>query len=146
MYKMKPVLIRVGLWLVSFLIADLCFSFFLGFFSLEVFAIYFVFTLFFAWPAWCLFLPVVVSCKNAEGRRIWALLCGGVLAGPLSLFLWDAVTRLRGKKALILGTDPLHSLGGFGIAFAMIVGSLTTCAYVYGLKRLHNRADRAVAN
>lgn len=141
----KPALIRICLWLISFLLADACFSLFFGFFWLEVVWVYFLLTLLIAWPAWCLYLPVVITFKDAEGRRLWVILATGILVGPLSLVLWDAVARLhRNLKAPIVGLpDPLLALGEFGIVFAFVVGFLATCAYIYGLKVLHHRAHHA---
>jgi hypothetical protein len=144
--KVKYTLIRICLWLVSLLIADAGFSLFFGFFSFEVFAAYFVVTLLIAWPAWCLYLPFVIAFKDAEGRRIWILASVGVLIGPLSLLLWDAIDRLQGVKARMLGMDPLHSMGGVSIVLALAAGSLTTCAYVYGLKIQHNHAGLAICD
>lgn len=143
--KVKHALIRICLWLVSFLLADLCFSLFFGFFSLDAVPPYFLLTLLIAWPAWCLYLPVVIGFKDAEAWRLWTILSAGVLAGPLSLVLWDAAARLHGDVNVpILGLrDPLDVLRGFGIIVAVVVGSLTTFAYVFGLKILYDRTQRA---
>lgn len=143
--KVKHALIRICLWLVSFLLADVCFSLFFGFFYIEVVWAYFFITLLIAWPAWCLFLPVVIAFKDAEKWRLWAILTTGILVGPLSLVLWDEVARLhRDLNAPVLGLrDPLNALGEIGLVFAFVVGSLATCAYVYGLKILYDRMHRA---
>ena len=144
MCKIKPTLVRVALWFVSFLLADLCFSLFFGFYSLNisVSAACFIFTAIFALPAWCLFLPIVIAFKDAEERRIWGILSGGTLIGPLSLLLWDAAEWLHNVNSQ--GTW-LWDSGVLPVSFlvcAVIVGFLTTCAYVYGLKILHGRRKR----
>lgn len=138
-------LIRVGLWLISFLVADVCFSLFFGFFSFDAVPPYFLLILLIAWPAWCLYLPVVIGFKDAEAWRLWTILSGGVLVGPLSLVLWDAAARLHGDVNVpILGLrDPLNVLHGFGMIVAVVVGSLTTCAYICGLKILYVRVYHA---
>lgn len=146
MYKIKPALMRVGLWLVSFLLADFCFSLFFGFYSvhISVAAAFFIYTLMYASPAWCLYLPVVIAFKDAEGRRIWTILSVGILVGPLSLVLWSVADRLHSVNAWRTGLwDSIEAFPAIFLVFAAIVGSLTTCAYVYGLKILHRRRMRA---
>lgn len=146
MYKIKQPLIRVGLWFVSFLVANFCFSLFWGLYSLtiSVAAAFFVFTLIFASPAWCLCLPVVIAFKDAEGRRIWAILSAGVLVGPLSLLILGAADRLHSVTSPGTGLwDLVEAIPAIFLVFAVIVGSLTTCAYVYGLKMVHWRGMRA---
>ena len=101
-------------------------------------------TVIFALPVWCLYLPVVIAVKDAEGQRIWAILFSGTLIGPLAMFLWSLILLLRGfnQKAVWLSDPLLGSLGG-GIAsmiFALIVGFLTTSFYVVGLKILYRRS------
>lgn len=127
------------MWFVSFLLADICFSLFFGFYSLKisVFVTCFIFTPVFALPAWCLYLPVVTALKDAEGRRVWIILSGGTLIGPLSLLLWGTGVWLHSVNSQGLwdsGVLPVSFL-----VYAAIVGLLTTCAYVYGLKILHGR-------
>lgn len=142
MDKIRDVSIRVGLWLVSLLIADFCFSLFFGFYSrtISVAAPVFVFTPVFASPAWCLYLLVVIAFKDAEGRRIWTILSIGILAGPLTLLLWGAVDEVLGANTLRTGLwNYFQALPVSFLVFAAIVGSLTTCAYVFGLKILHRR-------
>jgi hypothetical protein len=131
----KQPLIRIGLWLISFLIADVCFSLLFGRNSAQTIPIFFLGTLMFGWPAWCLYLPVVVAFKDAEGRRMWIILSGGILVGPLSLLLWDAA---HGGLRDMADTLPVSFM-----VFAVIVGSLTTCAYVCALRLLHGYAGRA---
>lgn len=147
MDRRRNVLIRVGLWFVSFLIADFCFSFFFGVYSrqVSVAAAFFIYTLIYAAPAWCLYLPVVIAFKDAEGRRIWTILSIGILIGPLSLLFWGVVDRLNSVNAP--GSElweSIEAVPGIFWVFAVVVGSLTTCAYVCSLKILHGRRMRAV--
>lgn len=139
MDQIRDASMRIGLWLVSLLIADFCFSLFFGFYS-QTSAPVFIFTLVFASPAWCLYLPVVIAFKNAEGRRIWTILSIGILAGPLTLLLWGAVDEVPRANTLRTGLwNFFEALPVSFLVFALIVGSLTTCAYVFGLKILHRR-------
>lgn len=147
--KLKGAFIRVGLWLVSLLLADaffnLCDAFSILFRGPGIVPnLLFVMTIIYAFPAWLLFLPIVIALKDAEGRRIWSILVAGFLIGPLSLLLLYMAIRL-----VYGGPQPAGShnppTGGEMLLFAVIVGSLTTSFYVIGLKILHKCAGCAAS-
>ena len=140
---------RIGLSFGSMLGSATLFSLFL---SLLFFRIEWVFnvmrvTLMFAVPVWLLYLPFVVAFKNAEGRRLWAILVSGFLIGPASLGSWGLVLlRNGGDPNVVWFGDPLLcGMGGIGagMVFALIVGCLATSAYVLALTRFHRLSSTA---
>jgi hypothetical protein len=141
-------LMRVGLWLSSLLLAVAVFSLIfcllqsVRFSSGSVFLIFRV-TLLFAFPIWCVSVPLVTALKDAEERRIWTILLRGSLIGPAAVALWCLILQLRGAAADMLWQgDPLIGIGGsVGIVLASIVGFLATSFYVIALKVLHRRSS-----
>jgi hypothetical protein len=93
-------------------------------------------TMTFAFPVGCLYLPVLIALRNTEEQRMPIILLGGILIGPASMALWGLVLEWRGGDThRIWHGDPLIGMGGFvAILFALIVGSLTTLFYYWGLK------------
>ncbi len=105
-------------------------------------------TIWWALPAWCLFLPVAIAFKDAEERRVWVIFSIGILVGPVSLVLWQMVAQRAcgnsyGNSYM---TCLFHSLTDppvmLFLVLALIVGSLTTCLYVLALKILHKCVRR----
>ena len=132
---------RIALWFSSLLAAVLLFSLL---FSLifggagSIFPIFRI-TMTFALPVGCLYLPVLIGLGNSEEQRI-PILLGGILIGPVSMALWGLVLQWRGGDThTIWHGDPLTGVGGFAVMlFALIVGSLTTFFYIFGLKVTHH--------
>jgi hypothetical protein len=92
-------------------------------------------TLMYALPAACLYLPIVIRLKDAEGRRIWIILIAGTLTGPAVMAIWCLFFQY-----------PLIAPGGLTILlFAAIVGSLTALFYAIALRIAyrHIRKTRA---
>ena len=142
---------RIGLWFGSLLVAVTLFSLFFclffgssGFLRIGPAFLVFRVAMTFAFPVWCLYLPIVIALKDPEGRRIWTILVIGILIGPASLALWGLILLLRGGDPhMIWNGDPLlGTLGGIaaGMVFALIVGFLTTSSYVIALKVLYRRS------
>jgi hypothetical protein len=135
-------LARVGVWAASLLVSVALFSAGLWLLpSIRALWLVFLVTLVAALPAWCLFLPLVVFLRDAEGRRMGILLVAGVLIGPLTVACLSGVQLLRGGDfhAVWYG-DPLLGVGAAsGMVFAAIVGTLTTITYVIALKVLSAR-------
>jgi NADH:ubiquinone oxidoreductase subunit 6 (subunit J) len=102
----------------------------------QFFGLVFRFTLIFALPVACLFLPMALACKDAKHRRFWILLISGAFVGPVTLALWFLVLVLFGQNAHELWYgDPLAGIGGFDcIVFAFVVGTLATVAYILFLR------------
>ncbi len=128
---------RVGLWFGSLLLAVALFSLLFilhgsrpGYFQVEGVFWVFCITFTFAFPVWCLYLPVVIKLNDAEGRRLWAILGSGVLIGPVAFALYDFLYHLGGGEP----DDPLAPSMTECVFFALIVGSLTTIFYVIALK------------
>ena len=135
---------RIGLWFGSLLVSVTLFSLLFnllfsgaGFFRAASVLLAFRFTMIFALPAWCLYLPFVIALKDAEERRIWTILWSGILIGPASLVLWGLILQLRGGDPYkIWHGDPLaFGLSG-AMIFAVIVGFLATSFYAIALKVL----------
>jgi hypothetical protein len=143
---------RVGLWFIALLLAIGLFTILFCLMpnvappSVETLSVVFVTTLTFALPVGCLCLPIVIGLKDAEERRIWIILCSGILIGPLSMALWGVVLQLRGEDAhTVWHGDPLLGIGGIaGIVFAAIVGSFTALFYVIALRVIHRRFSKLV--
>jgi hypothetical protein len=104
----------------------------------------FRFTMMFALPIWCLYLPFVIVFKDAVGRRLWAIQLSGSLIGPASFAIWGLILQLRGADPheIWYGDPLLGVLGGVAAAmvYALIVGFLTTCLYVIALRVLFARS------
>jgi hypothetical protein len=135
----RNALARIALWLGSLLLAVTIFSLF--FIRTGSVLIVFRVTAMFAFPVWCLYLPLVLSLKDAEEGRIWTILSSGILIGPASVLLWCLFLQFRGGDPYAIWQgDPLSGLGGItATIFALIVGFLTTLFYAVGLKLLHRR-------
>ncbi len=82
----------------------------------------------FALPVAILYFPFVLSLRDAEGGRIWAILATGILIGPVALALWAFVGHVRWQS-----NDIGPSLGSC-LLCAFVVGLLTASFYVIGLK------------
>jgi hypothetical protein len=131
---------NVGLWFLSVLLS-------VGLFSLAFAGLYgwspdalardFLITMKFALPVACLFLPIVITQRDAEEWRTLVIAGSGIVIGPAFIVLLALIAALRGKPDVIAG-DPL----GFGLkaclVFAFIVGSLTTILYITTLKLVHH--------
>ena len=132
---------RIGLWFSSLLVAVLLFSLL---FSLifggagSIFPIFRI-TMTFALPVGCLYLSLLIVLRNTEEQRMPIILLCGILIGPASMALWCLVLQWRGDNMhTIWHGDPLTGVGGFAaMLFALMVGSLTTLFYIFGLKAIH---------
>jgi hypothetical protein len=137
---------RIGLWLSSLLVAGLLFSVLFSLILGGAGSIFLIFraTMTIALPVGCLYLPVLIALRNTEERRMPIILLGGILIGPATIALWGLVLEWSGGDThTIWHGDPLTGIGGFvGILFALIVGSLTTFFYYWGLKATLHRWAR----
>ena len=137
---------RIGLWFCSLLVAALLFSVLcsLIFGGAGWIVLIFRDTMTFALPGGCLYLPVLIALRNTEEQRMPIILLGGILIGPASMALWGLVLEWRGGDThTTWHGDPLTGIGGFvAILFALIVGSLTTFFYYWGLKATLHRWAR----
>jgi hypothetical protein len=94
-------------------------------------------TMKFALPVACLYLPIVIMQRDAEGwRKVLVIAGSGIVIGPAFIALLALIAGIRGQPDVIKG-DPL----AFGLVacliFAFIVGSLTTILYITALKLVH---------
>jgi hypothetical protein len=118
--KFMSVARRMGLWFGSLLLGITLFSLLMTMSplfgisrSFQVGAVLLIFriTMGFAFPAWCLYLPLVMAFKDAEEKRLWTLLVSGILIGPASLVLWGLILQVRGgDPQKIWHGDPLALL------------------------------------
>jgi hypothetical protein len=91
-----------------------------------------------AFPVACLYLPFVIALQDAEERRVWTILFSGILIGPASLLLWCIIAQLWSSDPNLWEGDPLTGIGCLsGMVLALVVGFLSTSAYVIALKVLH---------
>jgi hypothetical protein len=141
---------RVGLSFVCLLLAAALFSLLLalwltmgGSAHISLAVPVFRFAMIFALPAWCVWLPIVITTKDTDGRKIWTILWSGILVGPASIALWSLILLLRGaNRQMVWHGDPLLGELGGGIAdmiFALIVGLFTSVFYVAASKALRRR-------
>jgi len=142
-HSFTKALSRIGLWFSSLLIAVLLFSLLFSLMVGGAGSIFMIFrvTMTFALPVGCLYLPVLIALRNTEKQQISIILLGGILIGPASMALWCLVLLWTGGDShTIWHGDPLTGMGGFAaMLFALIVGSLTTVFYIFGLKATHRR-------
>lgn len=89
----------------------------------------------FAFPVSLLYLPAVISIKDAKNERFWQLLVSGILIGPISMALWGLILTFRGADPRLLWQGELGPGLGAGLVFALIVGSLTITLYLIALRR-----------
>ncbi|QNI34434.1 hypothetical protein H7849_11380 [Alloacidobacterium dinghuense] len=78
---------RISLWFSSLLVAVLLFSLLSSLIfggAGSIFRI-FRFTMTFALPVACLYLPVLIVLRNTEEQRMPTILLGGILIGPASM-------------------------------------------------------------
>lgn len=132
---------NIALWLASVLFAVSLFSILFG---APSFFLVFRITMIFALPVALLYLPVVISLRDAECRRVWTILGSGILIGPACLAIWGFILDARGMPPDWQGSDIGPSAGAC-LVFAVIVGFLATSFYVIALRfirwesRLRNR-------
>jgi hypothetical protein len=92
---------RIALWFAALLLAALVFSACIGIYRGGPLAIRIVlqFTLFFAMPAWLLYLPLIVEFPGVTRGQLMILATVGILIGPASLIAWNLIlprtARLR---------------------------------------------------
>ncbi len=53
-----------------------------GAFRVQFLFVIFYFAMMFAFPVWCLYLPVVIATRNTDSWRFWTTLVAGVFMGP----------------------------------------------------------------
>ena len=146
---LRRISLSLGSLLFSVTLFTLLFGLFLrsqGLFRAEPLLFILRFTMIFALPVWCLYLPFVAALKDAEERRIWTILFSGILIGPVSLALWGLILQLRGGDSHnIWQGDPLLGvLSGVAasLIYALIVGFLAASFYVMALRTLHRGGVR----
>ena len=98
----------------------------------------FIITMKFALPVACLYLPIAIMQRDAEGwRKVLVIAGSGIVIGPAYIALWGLIAGIRGKPDVIKG-DPLAIGLVACLIFAFIVGSLTTILYITALKLVHH--------
>ena len=131
---------NIGLWFLSVLLAVGLFSlWFAGFHWGGVAVSDFRITMKIALPVACLYLPVVITQRDAEGwRRMLVIAGSGIVIGPAAMAVLGLILVLVGKPHVIKG-DPVAPFGLVAILVcAFIVGSLTTILYITALKLVHH--------
>jgi hypothetical protein len=130
---------NIGLWFLSVLLA-------VGLFSLVFAALSgagggaaFVFriTMKFALPVACLYLPIVITQRDAEEGRMRVIAGSGLVIGPAFIVLCALYAGIRGEPHVIAGDPLAFGLVG-GLVLAFIVGSVTTILYIAALKLVHH--------
>jgi hypothetical protein len=126
---------NIGLWFLSVLFSVSLFSLaFSGPFARD-----FVITMKFALPVACLYLPIAIMQRDAEGwRKVLVIAGSGIVIGPAAMAVLGLILVLLGKPHVVEG-DPLAPVGLVAILiFAFIVGTLTTILYITALKLVHH--------
>jgi Na+/glutamate symporter len=130
---------NIGLWFLSVLLAVGLFS--LAFSTLNDVAggAAFVFriTMKFALPVAFLYLPVVITQRDAEEGRMRVIAGWGIVIGPVAMIVMGLILVLRGEPHA-MDADPVAPVGleAF-LLFSFIVGTLTTILYITALKLVH---------
>jgi hypothetical protein len=131
---------NIGLWFLSVLLSVSLFSLVFAALSGVGGGAAFVFriTMKFVLPVAFLYLPVVITQRDAEGRRMLVIAGSGIVIGPAAMALWGLILVAQGKPHVMEG-DPLAPVGLVAIlVFAFIVGSVATILYITALKLVHH--------
>ncbi len=141
---------RIGVWACSLGLSALVFSLAFSLLVNGSAAVnpFFLVTVKLALPAWCLYLPLVIIVKSAEGRMKQVLLLAGAMVGPFTVLVAALIALARGSDARsVWQGDPLTGIGAAtGSIFAAIVGVITVAFYLAGLRfcfRPHNSETAA---
>ena len=124
---------NIALWFGSLLLSVSLFSLI---WSPSSFLFVFRITMIFALPVAFLYLPFVISLRDAEEGRIWTILGSGILIGPACGAIWTLFLALRGAPSIWQG-DGIAPGAAAGLVFTLIVGLMTTAFYVIALKVFH---------
>jgi hypothetical protein len=131
---------NIGLWFLSGLLSVSLFSLaFAGLYgwSPEALAFDFRVTMKIALPVAFLYLPVVITQRDAEEGRMRVIAGSGIVIGPAYLVLRGLILVMLGKPH-VFERDPVSPFGLVAfLVFAFIVGSLTTILYITALKLTH---------
>lgn len=132
-HKTLAVGARLRLWFACLLIVLLPFSVALG--GSSGFAVVLWVTSAFAVPVSCLYLPLVVKLRDAEQSRWIVLLSVGAVIGPAALACLGLIQVWKGRDPQLIWLGDGEDPGFRGLALcALVVGTLTSLAYVIGLK------------
>ena len=132
---------RILLWLASLLLSALLFSVFADRGIPQAIRFIFQFTLFFAMPAWLLYLPVLVKFPGVTRRQLWILAIAGILIGPASLIAWNIILPSPAQSTHSFSVGDVVWRGrGLMMMQAAIVGSLTTVFYLAALRLLQRKS------
>jgi hypothetical protein len=132
---------NIGLWFLSVLLSISLFSLWFGGIedvSLKRWLFVFRITMKFALPVACLYLPIVITKRDAEKGRMGVIAGWGLAIGPLSIVVWTLIAAMMGEPYVIEGDPATHFGLVASLVCAFIVGSLTTILYITALKLAHH--------
>jgi hypothetical protein len=133
-------LARISLWFGCLCLSVTFFTLLFSFAGPVMLIAVFRVSMMFALPVWFLYLPFVVSIKDAQQGRLLIFWVSGMVAGPVALAILGLMLQVGGGN--------LHSIWvgngiGIGIAPCMIcaaiVGFLTTTFYVLATQVIRSR-------
>jgi hypothetical protein len=131
---------NIGLWFLSVLLSVSLFSLFYASnenWVLKAWLFVFRITMKFALPVACLYLPIVITQRDAEEGRMRVIAGSGLVIGPAFIVLCALYAGIRGEPHVIAGDPLAFGLVG-GLVLAFIVGSVTTILYIAALKLVHH--------
>jgi hypothetical protein len=132
---------NIGLWFLSVLLSISLFSLWFGGIedvSLKRWLFVFRITMKFALPVACLYLPIVITKRDAEKGRMGVIAGWGLAIGPLSIVVWTLIAAMMGEPDVIEGDPATHFGLVASLVCAFIVGSLMTILYITALKLAHH--------
>ena len=132
---------RIGLWFGALFLSVALFSLLYMLYGPASFFFVFRIMMILAFPVACLYLPVVIALKDAEGARMWTMLGAGILIGPAALVLWALILQASDHDVITIWQGDGIGFGVLkGMVLASIVGLLTTAFYLISLKVTHWRS------
>ena len=132
---------NIGLWFLSVLLSVSLFSVaFAGreHANLKNWLFVFRITMKLALPAAFLYLPIVITKRDAEEGRMGVIAGWGLAIGPLSIVVWTLIAAMIGEPYVIEGDPATHFGLVASLVCAFIVGSVTTILYITALKLAHH--------
>jgi hypothetical protein len=94
----------------------------------------------FALPVWFLYLPFVVSLKNAQPGRLLIFWVSGIVIGPVSLAILGLILQVGGGNLRSIWIGNGIDIGIVPCMIcAAIVGFLTTTFYVLATQVIRSR-------
>jgi hypothetical protein len=131
---------RIALWFGCLCLSVIFFTLTFSFAGPVMLIVVLRVTMMFALPVWFLYLPFVVSLKDAQPGRLLIFWVSGIIFGPVSLAALGLILQLDGshRRSIWVGNGIDIGIGPCMIC-AAIVGFLTTTFYVLATQVIRSR-------